>query len=302
MARILGCLLVALGLLATSTASLGGESTKLRHLLSIYSDEKGGAIQLPEGVACNDKSMVVVGDTGNSRLLRYTVQEKDVKSAGEVRAAQLSSPIRIQMNSRSEIFVLDGKQRRVLRFGANGEFKNTVSFEGVPAPSGIVPRSFKIDHSDNLYVLDVFSARVVVTNPEGKYQRHLNFPKEFGFLSDLAVDSRGAIYVVDSVSAMIHWAAKDANSFSPLTKSLREYLSFPTYLAIDSRGVLYVVDADDGGIVILGQDGSYLGRQLSLGWNEGLLRSPSQICVTENGEMFIADRGNSRVQLFTIVK
>jgi sugar lactone lactonase YvrE len=302
MARVLGGLLAVLGLLVTTSASSGGETTKLRHLVSIYSDEKGGAIQLPEGVACNDKGVVVVGDTGNGRLLRYTVQEKDVKPAGEIKAAQFSSPIRVQMNSRAEIFTLDGKQRRILRFGPNGEFKDVVSLEGVPVPSTIVPRSFKIDRGDNLYVLDIFSERVVVASPDGKYQRHLDFPKGVGFLSDLAVDSRGAIYVVDSVNAMIHWVPKDGTSFSPLTKSLREYLSFPTYLAIDSRGILYVVDEDGGGIVLLGQDGSYLGRQLSPGWNEGLLYFPSQVCITEHGEMFVADRGNSRVQLFSIVK
>jgi sugar lactone lactonase YvrE len=302
MARAFGALLATLSVLAATSASFGGETAKLRYLTSIYSDEKGGSIQLPEGVACNDKGTVVVGDTGNGRLLRYTVQEKDVKPAGEVRAAQLSSPIRVQMNSRAEIFALDGKQRRILRFGPNGEFKDVVSLEGVPAPSSIVPRSFKIDRGDNLYVLDVFSDRVVVASPDGKYQRHLEFPKGFGFLSDLAVDSRGAIYVVDSVKATIHWAPKDGTSFAPLTKSLREYLSFPTYLVIDSRGILYVVDKDGGGIVLLGQDGSYLGRQLSPGWNEGLLYFPSQACITEKGEMFIADRGNSRVQLFSIVK
>lgn len=302
MARALGSLLVALGLLVISPAAFGGESTKLRHIISIYSDEKGGGIRQPEGVACNDKSMVVVGDTGNGRLLRYTVQEKDVKPVGEIKAPQLSSPIRVQMNSRSEIFVLDGKQRRILRFGANGEFKDAVSFEGVPAPSSIVPRSFKLDRSDNMYVLDILSNRVVVTNPEGKFQRQLEFPAGSGFMSDLAVDSRGSIYVVDSVKAMIHRAPKDAASFSPLTKSLREYLSFPAYLAVDSRGVLYLVDENGAGIVILGQDGSYLGRQLSLGWNEGLLYYPSQVCLTENNEIFVADRGNSRVQVFSIVK
>ena len=56
------------------------------------------------------------------------------------------------------------------------------------------------------------------------------------------------------------------------------------------------------GIVILGQDGSFHGRQLSMGWTEGLLYFPSQMCVNDKGEVFIADRGNSRVQIFTLVK
>jgi hypothetical protein len=107
---------------------------------------------------------------------------------------------------------------------------------------------------------------------------------------------------VDSIKALVAVAGKDGKTFSPLTKNLREYLSFPTSIAADNRGVLYLVDAHGSGIVMLGQDGAFLGRQLAMGWNEGLLYYPSQICLNEKGEIFIADRGNSRVQVFSIVK
>ena len=62
------------------------------------------------------------------------------------------------------------------------------------------------------------------------------------------------------------------------------------------------MDENGGGIVILGQDGSFLGRQLSMGWNEGLLYYPTQMCINERGEVFIADRGNSRIDIFMIVQ
>ena len=101
---------------------------------------------------------------------------------------------------------------------------------------------------------------------------------------------------------MVLVAAKDAKTFTPLTKGLREQLSFPTSLTTDSRSGLYVVDENGAGIVLLGQDGSFLGRQLTMGWNEGLLYYPSQMCLNEQGQMFIADRGNSRVQVFSILR
>jgi hypothetical protein len=101
---------------------------------------------------------------------------------------------------------------------------------------------------------------------------------------------------------MLFSAAKDSNGFSPLTKSLREYLNFPTSMAIDNQGRLYVVDENGGGIVLLGRDGTYMGRQLSMGRNEGLLYYPSQAAINGKGEVFIADRGNSRVQIFNIIK
>ncbi len=302
MAQALGKAVIVLCLVLLPLESFGAERTRLRYLTAIYFDEKGVGLKQPEGVACNDRSTLIVGDTGNGRLIRYTIEDGNVKPAGEIRVPQVTNPIRVQMNSKGEIFALDGRQRRIARLAPGGEFKDYLSPEGIPSPASFVPRSFKIDRSDNMYILDIFSSRVLVLSPEGKYQRHLEFPKGSGFFSDLAVDFKGTVFLLDSVKAMVLQAPKDAKGFTPLTKGLREHLSFPTFITADGRGVLYVVDEHGGGIVILGQDGSFLGRQLAMGWNEGLLYYPSQMCLTEKGEVFIADRGNSRVQVFSIVK
>jgi len=299
---ILGSLLI-LSCLGWLCAEAGAaEAGKLRFVAAIYLDDKGVGLRQPEGVACNDKSTVIVGDTGRGRLLRYTVDDRNVKPAGEIRAPQLSAPIRVQMNSKEEVFALDGRQRRIVRFDVKGESKGYLDPEGVPAPAGIVPRSFRIDRDDNIYLLDVFSARVLVLGPDGKYLRHVGFPTGYGFFSDLAVDSRGKIYLLDSLKATVHAAQKDAKEFSLVAKNLRAHLSFPTSIVVDSRGILYLVDEHGGGIVLLGQDGSVLGRQLAMGWTEGLLNSPSQMCLNDRGQVFIADRGNNRVQVFSLVR
>lgn len=281
--------------------SFSAETLKFKYLQSLYFDEKGGNLNQPEGVACNEKSLLIVGDTGNDRLVRYTFQDRSLKGGSEIKIPQLSNPIRVRINSKGEIFALDGKKRRIVRLSPEGTFKNYVDPEGIPSPSAFVSRSFEIDRSDNIYILDIFTGRVLVLNPEGKYQKQIPFPKEYGFFSDLSVDSKGNILLLDCVKAMVFSAPKDSNSFSPLTKSLGEYLDFPTSIT-ESRGTIYIVDENGGGIVILGGDGSFVGRQLTMGWNEGLLYFPSQVCVDEKGEVFIADRGNSRVQIFTLVK
>jgi hypothetical protein len=281
--------------------SFSAETVKFKYLQSVYFDAKGGGLKQPEGVASGEKSVLVIGDTGNDRLVRYTFRDRSLKGGSEIKIPQLSNPIRIRINSKGEIFALDGKKRRILRLSPEGTFKNYVDSEGIPSPSAFVSRSFEIDRSDHIYVLDVFAGRVLILNPEGKYQKQIPFPKEYGFFSDLSVDSKGNMLLIDCVKAMVFSAPKDSNSFSPLTKSFREYLDFPTSIT-DSRGTIYIVDENGGGVVILGADGTFVGRQLGKGWNEGLLYFPSQINVNERGEVFIADRGNSRVQIFTLTK
>jgi sugar lactone lactonase YvrE len=275
---------------------------KFRHVQSIYFDEKGGSLKQPEGIASNDKSTLIVGDTGNDRLIQYTFQGNIWKPGAEMKVTQLTNPIRVQMNSKGEVYALDGKKRRIIQLSPEGAFKNYIDADGMPAASTFVPKSFKLDPNNNIYILDIFGARVLLLNSEGKYQKQIPFPQGYGFFSDLSVDSKGSILLIDSIKAMVFSASKDSNSFSPLTKNLREHLYFPTTITADNRGIIYIIDENGGGVVILGRDGSFMGRQLTMGWNEGLLYYPSQMSINEKGEIFIADRGNSRIQIFTIVK
>ena len=283
--------------------SYGGASVKFKHVMSIYADDKGLGLKQPEGVACNEKSFLIVADTGNGRLLRYIFQNNALETGAiEIKVPQLSYPVRAQMNSKGEIYALDGKQRRIVHLSPEGEFKGYLDPAGLPSPTSYVPRSFNIDRNDNIYVLDVFSRRVLVLSPEGKYLRHIEFPKDYGFFSDLAVDFKDNVFLIDSTNAMVFYAAKNSARFAPLTDKLKQYMRFPTSITTDERGRIYLVDRNGGRIIILGQDGSFLGRLSGQGWKEGLLNHPSNMCINGKGEIFIADTSNSRIQIFTILE
>jgi hypothetical protein len=95
-------------------------------------------------------------------------------------------------------------------------------------------------------------------------------------------------------------AGPDAEQFSRLSESLKEYVNFPTSLVTDSRGAIYIVDQYGSGLALLARDGSFQGRKLGSGWNESRLHYPSQLCISDGGDLFIADRNNSRVQFFSV--
>lgn len=280
--------------------SFSGAPVKFRHVISIYADDKGVGLKHPEGIACNEKSSLIVADTGNGRLLRYTFQNNALKTgAVEIKVPQLSYPIGTQINSKGEIYALDGKQRRIVRLTPEGKFKNFLDPTGFPAPASYLPRSFTIDGNDTIYILDILSRRVLVLNLEGEYQRQIKFPKKYGFFSDITIDFKGNILLIDSTNAVVFSTAKNAVKLSALTGSLKEYMRFPTSITTDKRGRIYLVDRNGSRIIVLGQDGSFLVRLSGLGWKEGLLNYPSQMCINSKGEVFIADTSNSRIQIFT---
>jgi len=299
---------VSVACLVAATLVLGhlrltaAETVRFRYLASVYVDDKEAGLNRPEGIACGGGGQFVVGDTGNGRLLRFTYRDKTVSGGSEIRIPQVPAPSRVQLNSKGEIYVLDGKQRRIAHLGPDGGFKAVLAFDGVPPPATIVPKSFTIDPADNIYVLDVFSARVLALNAQGKFQRALAFPGDAGFGSDVAVDPAGTIFLLDSIKRRMFSAEKDADAFVPLGGDLSAWLvTLPSYMTA-SKGVVFVVEGGGSGIVALGRDGSFLSRQLTMGGEEGSLNHPSQMCINDKDEVFIADRDNSRIQVFQLIR
>ena len=186
--------------------------------------------------------------------------------------------------------------------GSDGEFKAVLAFDGVPPPATIVPRSFTIDSADNVYVLDVFSARLLVLDAAGRFQRVLPFPEVIGFGADVSVDAGGTLYLLDSIGRRLFSAASGAKVFTPLGGDLTESVStLPTYITT-SKGIIFVLEGIGSSVVSLGRDGSFLSRQLTMGWEEAALNHPSQMCINDKDEVFIADRDNSRIQVFQLIR
>lgn len=270
----------------------------LRHSATGYVDMKGVALRTPEGVACKDDGTAVLADTGNGRLVTFTFREGELKPGAELKAVQLGYPTRVQLDSKGNVLALDRKGGKLVRLDAKGAFAGFVEVKDAGAE--VRPVSFKLDAADNLYVLDGVKARILVADGTGQVSRRLSLPP--GVFTDVAVDGAGVVYAVDSVAAQVWSADKSATELKPFTKPLKDYMSFPGYLATTSRGVLVLVDQNGGGLVILGSDGSFQGRQLSLGVSDGLLMYPSQVCVNKNGDTFVADRSNHRMQVFSAVQ
>lgn len=287
---------------AAGGVGFGAGPPKMKPVASGYLDAHGGGLKQPEGVAYDGKSLVVVADTGNARLVEYTFTGDGITVLAEIALPQLPYPIRVQVDPKGMIYALDGKSRRIVRISPSGEFKGYVEPREADSSVTVAPRSFRIDRTGIMYVLDVLSARVLALDPDGKIIRAIDFPKEAGFFSDLAVDESGTLFLVDSVGRRVFSAPRDSAAISPLSPVLREEANFPTSIAADARGNLLVVDQNGGGIVVLGRDGAFRGRQLGMGWKEGLLRYPSQICVGADGNVFVADRGNNRVQVFRSIE
>lgn len=286
-------------LLAAGTAR--AQAPVLVHATSVYEDEKGQPLKEPEGIACGPGGQLVVADSGNGRLLRLTYRNGVVSGGTALKLAEVPYPVRVQIDAKGVLWVLDRKVRRIGRVSPAGAFAGYLELKGVPSPQAIVPGAFRVDGADNVVLLDLAGERVLVLDPSGAVQRQLPLPGRPAFFTDVAVDPAGTLYAVDAAGGAVWSAGRQAAAFTLLAKGLKDAMSFPGYLAV-SRGRLYLVDQNGGGLVVLGMDGSYQGRQLGIGWSEGLVYYPAQVCMDEAGGAFLADRYNNRVQIFGMAK
>ncbi len=293
-------LVLSLVLAATPRAGRA-EGVAFLHDSSIYNDVKEVALRAPEGVGCTEAGYLVVADTGNGRLVTFSFKEGKLAGGDELKLTQLTEPLRVQVTSKGDVLALDGKTRKIVRIGPNGAFAGELQPKGIEDAAAVVPVAFKLDASDNVYLLDAAGRRVLVMDSGGAVSNVAQLPAEAGTVMDVAVDAGGRIYAVDAVGAAVWTAEKGAKEFKPLVQGLKDRMNFPTYLVV-SKGRLFLVDQNGSGIVILGVDGSYQGRQLSIGWSDGLVNYPGQLCMTEKGFAFLADRFNNRVQVFSTGK
>jgi len=275
------------------------QAAKLKHQSTLYSDNAEQALKFPEGVACNSDSLIVA-DTGNSRIVRYQLGAQKI-TAEAVLPLPDTSPLITQLGSNGDIYVLDGKSRQILVLDRDGQSKGKIEPKGMPEAKTVVPRSFRLVGNE-LYLLDIFAERLLVLDLQGNYQRHLPFPDGYRFFSDFAVSQQGTIYLLDSVAGAIYQAASGAEAFSPFSSGLKEYLNFPTSLETDKNGELFLSDQYGSGLVVIGRDGGFQGRKFGMGWEDGQFYYPSQLCINGQNNLVIADRSNSRVQVFSILE
>jgi sugar lactone lactonase YvrE len=295
------CLVLGAAVAGAHLRAAPADTTRLRYVAAAYADDKGTGLNLPEGVACDRNGTVIVGDTGNNRLVRFSYQDRGLNGGAEIKPAELGSPGTVYLNTKGDIYALDTTLRRIVHLAASGEFKEALKFDGAPAAGSVVPKSFALDAADNLYVLDVFAARVLVFNPQGQFQKAIALAPDTGFGSDITVDSTGTVVLIDSIGKRLYSAAGDATAFTRVGGELEQYLpTLPTHVTA-VRGAILVAEGNGGTITGFGRNGSFLSRQLSTGWNEGMLNHPSQMCVNDS-DVFIADRDNSRVQVFQLIR
>jgi DNA-binding beta-propeller fold protein YncE len=185
---------------------------------------------------------------------------------------QFSQPGDVAVDQQGNIYVVDTLNRRIQRIDAQGEATVLGGPGGGPSqfyaveepPDG--PWGIGVDRQGNIYVADTWNHRIQKFGPD------LSFIREWG--QQISPD---------------HY---ETGQPDPLE------LFGPRDVTIDNDGNVLVVDTGDKRIVKYNPDGQFIQAYGHAGAGPGEFDEPSSVAVGLNGDVYVADYWNRRIQHF----
>jgi tripartite motif-containing protein 71 len=257
-----------------------------------------GQLAYPRGAATNTSGELFVANTGNDRVDVFDASGTLKRSFGTSGRAsgQFDAPLGVAADGSGIRAVTDSVNGRVQLLNPDNSVATTW---GSPNPGPTVlpdPVAVAFDGAGNGYVLDQRRSRIVVFDrasaqtprsigSEGSGPGQLQSP------SALAIDGAGNIAVADYGNrriARFNVSGQYLGSF-PTDAS-------PRGVAVSPDGSrIWVADAANH-IVVYDPTGMELADYGGTGSKVGKFNAPAQIALDAGGNLWVADRGNNRIQ------
>jgi DNA-binding beta-propeller fold protein YncE len=227
-------------------------------------------------------------------------------------AGQFQDPTGIAVAD-GEVYVADARNGRIQVFDTEGNFRRQIGRPG--ARPGELGRPMNISiASDRLYVAEHWTDRIQIFTLEGEALGVVGGsgtgPGTFREPGGVAVSHSGIIYAADFHNHRIQKLDADGGFVRLWGENaepgiLPGRFRYPTDVALGPDGTLYVADGFNDRVQAFSADGGFLrmwGGLFGLntaGSLNGWFSTVTSIAVGPQGNVFVADFYNSRIQKFT---
>jgi DNA-binding beta-propeller fold protein YncE len=277
-----------------------------------YADQWGyGTLNQPMGIAIDSSGNFYISDTYNNRTVKYSSAHQLIATWGSTGSAagQFLLPAGIAVDSSDNVYVVDRLNSRVQKFSSDGTFISQWGINGSATGQFYSPTDVAISSSGYVYVTDGLNNRVQ------KFDLGGNFILQWGSLgtgngqfnmtSGVALDNQGNVYIADAQNYRIQKFTADGvfeAAWGEYGSGNGQFHS-PVDCALDSLGHIYVTDTfllnmGNNRIQVFTSDGTYLSQFGSSGNGNGQFSSPWRLAFDNNGNLYVVEMGNNRVQKF----
>ena len=256
-----------------------------------------GQFEFPTGIAVDSTGNVLVGDSGNGRIEKFSPTGAFLSNIGTkgTGPGQLRDPNGLAVDRTGNIYVADTSNGRVQKMAPDGTF--VAEWKG-PEPGFYGPRRIAIGPDDSIYVVDQGHNRIVKFGSNGEvlvtWGRKGNGDGEFNDPTSVAVDpGTNKVYVADPNNKRIQVFD---NNGKFLTKwSMPEWGSGASFedLAIDSQtSRLYATSTQLDTVLVFDLKGTRIGSLTPKPPDK--LEGPSALALTDR-KLYVLNMGGNRV-------
>lgn len=316
-------------------------------LIDIFGEGGSGSKQFsyPEGVFVY-QGIVYVADYGNDRIQVFSDIGVHLQTIGKSGQGEelLKSPTDVAVDSRGNIYAVDGESRQIKIYRQNGVYAGRIS-------GAVKPFSLAMTE-DGLLVTDIENYNISKFNFKG--EKFFSFGTlgsgkvQFKELWGISADGSGRVYAVDTDkksvqiieidrpaasdlplkvapptsvrwagairqgAAKVAWDKKngilygvdqDKRSIVALKdgaviRNIKVNDVNPASVAVDANGMLWIFDKESSQLLKLDPEGKILLAVGSSGSREGYFSKVSDILISKEGLVCVADTRNDRVQVF----
>jgi sugar lactone lactonase YvrE len=261
-----------------------------------------GKFDSPTGIAVDGSGDVLVADTNNGRIEKFSAMGTFLGILGTkgTGPGQLRNPNGIAVDRMGNIYVADAFNHRVEKLAPDGTF--IAEWKG-PEPGFYGPRRIAIGPDDSIYVVDQGHNRIAKFSSNGEvlatWGRQGNGDGEFNDPTSVAVDSAtNKIYVADPLNKRIQ--IFDLNGKFLTKWSLPEWgqpVGFED-LAIDSQSArLYASSAHLSDVFTFDLNGTRLGNLIPKPPDK--LEGPSALAVV-GPKLYVLNMAGNRVSVIDL--
>jgi DNA-binding beta-propeller fold protein YncE len=255
------------------------------------------------GVDVDKNDNVWVFNRGPHPVMQFDKSGKMLRAWSEV---PLTTAHGIRVDADGNIWLVDVAAHRVMKFTPEGRLLLMIAqVGGAAAPNNDTkdgfnrPANLTFAPNGDFFVADGYvNSRVVKYNKNGDYLTHWGKKGtgdgEFNLVHDVALDSKGRLYVADRTNARVQIFDQSGKFLGKWTD-----VGAPWGLYyVQRENVLYMCDGVNDRISKLNLDGQVIGVLSSHGKAPGKLDFPHSIAVDSTGAIYVAEIKNWRVQKF----
>lgn len=287
--------------------------------------EKGvadGQFDNPLGLAFDSDDNLLVADYGNNRIQKFSSELAFILTWGTTgrNDGEFDSPAGLAVASSGLIYVADSGNHRIQEFDSSGVFRRWYGLDdmgntgwkqpgsgrtgstGDGAGAFNEPYGVWVTDDGRLFVADTENGRIqqistldgnaTIIGEKGRGLGQYTGPVSIGLKGD-------DVYVADSENSRVQIVTPSEEFKEVVVPDSNQLNTYFTRLAIDRNGeMINALDRDDGTIAVFDFYGEFIKRIGSRGSGNGQLLDPDGLAVSADGEVWVADTGNARIQKF----